>query len=341
MARQFVCVRLQSMNEVNLNAFQFDFDVTWMAFFQNSVGQNYARYGGRDDVGSESYLTKKSLLQTMERVLKLHKTNAVRPISKYEPKSNEVSTPEDIPTMKPMMSKRTESCIHCHDVKNATLHRAAELGKLSKDMVFTYPSPKRLGIVLDADDQTLIKSIVAKSPAENVGLKKGDVVESADGSRVLTFGDFTRVLEVAPDTGRLPLAFRREGETKQVALQLSPGWKRSPNPSWRPSTHVVGPSPGFWGKPLPVGQLKQHKLTSKDLAVKIVVAWGAWARKAGLKKGDIVVEIDGVTSALSMKEVSAHVQMNREFGDEIEVEVIRRGKRQRFKIKLPASAPRV
>ena len=61
MAKKFVCVWIQSMNGVNLNQFQFEYDLTWMAFFQNAEGRTYARYGGRDDSGPESHLTKASM----------------------------------------------------------------------------------------------------------------------------------------------------------------------------------------------------------------------------------------------------------------------------------------
>ena len=41
-------VRIQSMNGVNLNQFQFEYDLTWMAFLQDAEGRTYTRYGGRE-----------------------------------------------------------------------------------------------------------------------------------------------------------------------------------------------------------------------------------------------------------------------------------------------------
>ena len=60
-----MCVRVQSMNGVNINLFQFDYDLTWMAFFMDAHDGIYARYGGREDHDAESHLTKPSLLRVM------------------------------------------------------------------------------------------------------------------------------------------------------------------------------------------------------------------------------------------------------------------------------------
>ena len=56
LADRFVNVRVQSMNGVNLNQFQFEYDLTWMAFFQNAEGRTYTRYGRREDHDAESHL---------------------------------------------------------------------------------------------------------------------------------------------------------------------------------------------------------------------------------------------------------------------------------------------
>src|SRR5688572_22764424 len=100
LSEQFVCVRMQSMNGVNLNLFQFERDLTWMSFFMDANDRFYARYGGREDSGAESHLTQKSLLRTMNEVLDLHR--------KGQPREGAVPpaprTPEDIPTMTPMIA---------------------------------------------------------------------------------------------------------------------------------------------------------------------------------------------------------------------------------------------
>ena len=81
------------MNGMNLNQFQFEYDLTWMAFFQNARGRTYTRYGGREDHGPESHLTKASLVRVMKQVLELHKTDSVQPANRYEPAPREAGEP--------------------------------------------------------------------------------------------------------------------------------------------------------------------------------------------------------------------------------------------------------
>ncbi len=324
------------MNGVDLNRFRFESDLTFMCFFQNGLGQNYARYGGREAENADSHLTQKSLLKTMNQVLELHKANAVQPDSKYEPRSKSSFTPEEILPMKSMMAKRKEKCIHCHDVKNARLNHLSNLGKLKKDMVFTYPSPKRIGIAIDRDDQSLIEKILEDSPAAESGLKAGDRIAKVDGQRVLTFGDFTRVLEMSPETGKLPIEVLRGGKKERVDLELVEDWrKNSADPSWRASTDSVGPNSGFWGAKLEDGQKKKLKIEPEELAVKVKFIWGQWARKAKIRNGDIVVSINGQENDMTIRQLQGYLQMNLDYEDEIPLEVMRNGKRVRLKMKLP------
>ena len=53
LAKQFIRARIQSMNGVDSNWFQFEYDLTRMLFFQNADGQTHARYGDREDGGPE------------------------------------------------------------------------------------------------------------------------------------------------------------------------------------------------------------------------------------------------------------------------------------------------
>src|SRR5262245_45012940 len=123
------------MNGVNLNLFQFEYDLTWMAFFMDSQDRFYARYGGREDASPESHLNKESLLTVMREVLALHKDGKVQ-TSRYEPDGKPVRTPEEIPPMKAMLARRKENkCIHCHDVKVAGLRHEQEQKTFTRDLI--------------------------------------------------------------------------------------------------------------------------------------------------------------------------------------------------------------
>ncbi|QEG22751.1 zinc metallopeptidase RseP [Mariniblastus fucicola] len=326
------------MNGINLDRFQFEFDLTWMAFFQNAEGRTYARYGGRDDGGAESWLTKQSLIKTMQKVLLLHQGNDVQPISKFEPFPDSVSTPADVPTLKPMMAKRKgSSCIHCHDVKNSALRHLHDTGKLKKSMVFTYPSPSLFGLNLDPDTQNVVASVEENSPAQKAGIRRGDVVNTSEGQRILTFADFTRVLEFAPAEGSLNLTISRGEKLQDVKIELPEGWKISNDPSWRPSVGVVGSGGGFWGKAANAQQRKKAGLGPDALAIRVTFIWAKHAKEAGIKMNDLVVGVEGQVHDMNMRQFHNWLQLNRNWGDEVTLTVMRKGQRKNLKMVLPTT----
>jgi serine protease Do len=52
--KQFVCVRLIQTNGLDLNLFQYDYDMSWAAMFLNADLTVYGRYGSRDASGPSS-----------------------------------------------------------------------------------------------------------------------------------------------------------------------------------------------------------------------------------------------------------------------------------------------
>lgn len=339
LAEQFVCVRIQSMNGINLRQFPFEFDLTWMSFFQDADGRPYTRYGGRDGNDAEEHLSQESLVMVMKQVLKLHKSNDVQPENRYEPKVDSTFIPEDITTMGGMLSRRNESCIHCHDVKAARFRELREEDKLDKSMVFTYPSPSRLGINLNRDRQQRIQEIIASSPADDAGLEAGDLLLELDGQRVLTFADATRVLDFFQGGDELPVAVQRDGQRIESKIDIPMEWRKTENPGWRASVESVGPNGGFWGSPANARERRNLGIDADALAFKVNFIWGDHTRKAGIRNGDIIVEIDGQTTNMIAREIHAHLQMNREWGETVDVKLRRGDRVVETKMTLPASPP--
>lgn len=312
------------MNGVNLNQFQFEYDLTWMAFFQSADGRTYVRYGGREDHDAESHLNKQSLLRVMSQALILHRDGKIQPNNRYEPVATSVRTPEQIPPMKGMLAPRKESCIHCHDVKVAELLHARDLGTLRKDMVFTYPSPSHLGIDLDPFVQFHVRDVEANSPAAAAGIRAGDLIRTMDEQRVLTLADMSRVLELTPATGKLGIGLERNNSNVAVELDLPNGWRSSDDPSWRQSTGVVGPNAGLWGVAANEQQRRQLRIGEGDLAIRVTYIHKPWSREAGLKLNDYILAIDGRKTDMTIRQLQAYLHLNKNWGDTIEL-VVRRG----------------
>jgi serine protease Do len=260
--------------------------------------------------------------------------------SRYEPPAKPLRTPEDIPTMDALMAPRTENkCIHCHDVKVAELRHLQAQNRFKRDMVFTYPTPAAVGIRLEPSDQNQVNGVAPGSPAEQAGIRPGDVVQAADSQRILTFADFSRVLELTPVQGKLPLEIRRGAETIRAELQLSGDWRRSGDPSWRESLHVAGPSAGFWGMKLTAEERQKLDIPVEAMAVKVTFIWGDYTRKAGVKVGDLVVELDGIRRDMTINQVHAHLMLNRNYGDTVRLIVRRDGKDHECTLELPPQPP--
>ena len=54
LADEFVRVRLVRISGADLNVFDFDYDLTWAAFFLNADETVYGRFGGRDAESPDS-----------------------------------------------------------------------------------------------------------------------------------------------------------------------------------------------------------------------------------------------------------------------------------------------
>jgi predicted metalloprotease with PDZ domain len=339
LAEQFVCVRMQSMNGVNINLFQFEYDLTFMAFFMDANDRFYARYGGREGFDAETCLTKESLVRVMEQVLELHRAGKVQ-TSRYEPTGKPARTPEDIPPMIAMIAKRKENkCIHCHDVKVTELRHLQSLGKFTRDMVFTFPMPSAVGLEMDTREQNRVRSVAAESPAARAGLRVGDAIVSADGQRVLTEADLARVLELTPKQANLPLELRRDGKPVPAMLELTGDWRRGREPAWRESLHVAGPNAGFWGEKLKPEERKKLGLAADAMAVKVTFIWGDYTKQAGLQVGDTVVALDGHRSDWRINQLHAHLNLHCDYGDSVPLVVSRGGTEQTLTMKLPDGPP--
>src|SRR6476646_8670625 len=71
---QFVCVRIVQANGMDLSLFQFDFDLTFVAFFMNADTTIYGRFGSRSDrKEAAKEITLEGLRKALSGALDLHK----------------------------------------------------------------------------------------------------------------------------------------------------------------------------------------------------------------------------------------------------------------------------
>src|SRR5262245_28381276 len=163
--KKFICVRIIQTNRLDLNLFQYDYDMSWAAMFMNADGTIYGRYGSRDASGpqSDGLLSVAAFRKAAERVLELHTAypaNKSQLAAKTGPKAA-YATPTEIPglTERPKVAAMRQECIHCHMVKEYALRAKWEAGKLTTSDLFVYTLPTNIGLMMDVDDGLLVKSV--------------------------------------------------------------------------------------------------------------------------------------------------------------------------------------
>jgi len=174
---KFVRVRIVGTNGLNLSLFQFDYDQSFAVFLLNADGTIYGRFGTRSHRTSwAGDVSVEGLAKALEGALELHRQypkNATALAGKKGP-APEVSAPEKYPSLKgkygPKVNyteKVVQSCIHCHQIGDAQREQSRSRDEaMPESVLFPYPHPKSLGLILDPKDKATILDVEKGTPAE-------------------------------------------------------------------------------------------------------------------------------------------------------------------------------
>jgi serine protease Do len=312
-----VLVRLVRIAGSDLSLFEFDLDLTWMAFFLNADEEIYGRYGGRDSKDPDNRQSLAGLRYAMSAALETHR----RPgRSKARPR-REVS----IYVERLNFARSHTGCIHCHQAKEIMREELQSVGKWRREEIWAYPLPDNLGFVLDVDRGNVVKIVQKNSPAEKIGIRAGDMLTMLNGYSVHSFGDAQYALHKAPARGAIAVNWLRADKHMNGTLSLTEGWRKT-NVTWRPSLMYLLPSLPLYGKDLTMQEKKQLGLGEKALAIRQGKSVHPDALAFGLRAGDIIVGLNDERPEMSIREFLAHVRQNYLVGDVVTFRVIRDGK---------------
>jgi serine protease Do len=317
------------MRGVNLDVFAFDYDLTWAGFFLGADEAVYGRYGGRDAESADKYLTLPGLKHAMRAALAAHRKSAKE---KAPSETKPARTVEQYPAAKKL---RADVCIHCHQVYDFRREEMRAAKKWSLDEVWVYPLPRNVGLTLDPDRGDRIKSVLAKSAAERAGLRAGDTLKALNGVSVASFADAQHALHLAPASGRIAVAWERDGKERRGELELADGWRKT-DISWRQSMWGLEPPPGVNGRDLGKESRKRLRLSDKALAVWQGDFLTPAAKAAGLRAGDVIVGVDGKSPEMTWPQFNAYVRITYKVGDKVIYNILRDGKRVDVPLTLPA-----
>lgn len=320
------------MRGVDLNRFDFDYDLTWVGFFMNSEGKVYGRFGGRDGVDADQHLTLTGLKQAMRQALENYRAD---PAAKPELMHKPIKRAEDFPAAGRL---KTGACIHCHQVYDFERERLLKIGAWEKEMVWVYPPPRNLGLTLDPNDQAIVQAVAPGSAAARTGLQPGDRLRSLNGRPVASFADVQYALHRAGQATSLPVTWERGARKQSGSVELRPGWRTS-DISWRTSMWGIPPVAAVHGKDLTPEEKQALGLKPEALAFKQGGFVPKPAARAGILTGDIILGLDDRELNMSMLQFNAYIRLNFEPGDRVNYQIIRDGRRLSIPIVLQAREP--
>lgn len=319
------------MRGMNLNVFDFDYDLTWVGFFLNADETVYGRFGGREADSAEKYLTLPALRYALQRALETHRSRPVH----STPSLVTVQYAEELPAARRLAPR---ACIHCHQVYDFRNEASQAAGTWRLDDAWVYPEPRNLGLILSTAQGDGVLAVTAGLAAERAGLRAGDTLRSVNGHSVASFADVQYALHQAPAEGRIAVTWEREGRTVGGQLELHRGWRQTDR-SWRASTRRLGPAPVVQGEDLTPEEKQALGLASDQLAFRLGAFLTATARQAGLRGTDVILGLEGESFTMSERQFVTHLRLHFKPGDRVTLQVLRDGQRLRVPLTLPPRKP--
>jgi hypothetical protein len=339
---QFVCVRLINANAIDLSLFQFDYDLSFSALFFNGDGTVYGRYGSWTHQKDPYEKSTTGFKRAMESALALHRDYPRNKdsLAGKQGKPMPVKDPLELPTIAGKYTREldwngkvVQSCVHCHQVSDAVrvMYRREDK-TIPQRWVYPMPAPETIGLKLAADAPARVESIELNSIAAKAGILVGDEIVLLDAQSPVSIADIAWALHHAPDRGILPARVKRGSVEHDLEIELTPGWRNKSDISRRVGTWAMRAmaTGGMLLKDLPDQEREQRGLSPSQLALHAehVGEYGehAAAKKAGFRKNDVLVEVDGISERMTESELIGHLIGKKAPGDKIKARVLRDGR---------------
>ena len=329
-------------NAMDLTLFQFDYDLTFAAFFLNPDRTVYGRFGSRShQKEAERDVSIEGFRDALEGALELHKNypRNKQALAGKQPKPVKVRAPEQYPSLagkyKPTLDYEGQvvrSCLHCHQVREAErVALRSNRQPIPDQVLFPYPMPDAIGLSLDPKQKARVQDVVSGSAAEKAGFSPADEILSFGGQPVLSTADVQWVLHHAPQPASLPVVVRRGQETRNLNIELGPTWRQTTDISWRATTWDL--------RKMATGGLVLKEAPEPRQGVGLVVDYvgqyneHAAGKKAGFQKGDVFTMADGQSTTMTEGQFLRYVLQSKMPGERVPVNVSRSG--QKVELQLP------
>jgi Do/DeqQ family serine protease len=184
------------------------------------------------------------------------------------------------------------------DFARSIMDKLIKDGRVVRGYVGIYPDDITADMVdffdLDSKEGVLVTNVGEKTPAEKADLKRGDVIIEFDGTEITDVNQFRMLAANATPGETIEIVLVREGKKKTVELEIGERPTETAENSIEEDAEDI--SPLFLGVGLQSLQDEYREALElpNDLDGIIVtdVQGGTPAAKAGLRRGDVIVEVD-------------------------------------------------
>lgn len=316
---QFVCVRLINANAIDLQLFQFDYDLSFSTLIFNADRTLYGRYGSWQHQKDSQDTSLETYRGALQRALTLHRAYPANKDTLAGKQGGPVpfSTPVEIPTLAERYGRELDwqgnvvkSCVHCHQIGDAlrAVHRDANR-PVPEDLIYPMPAPETVGLTLSAADALRVEQVAPGSAAQQSGIQPGDLLQTLQQQPLISVADVAWVLHRAPAQGSLTAEVQRDGKTLSLTLPLESGWRQKTDISRRVGTWSLRgmTAGGLVLEDLDDTTRAQLKLplTTLALRVKGLGQYGphGLAKRSGFQKDDILIQVEGLTQRMTEGEI--------------------------------------
>jgi serine protease Do len=347
---QFVTVRVVQAYGLDLSLLQCDSDMNWSVFFLNADRTVYGRYSTRTGRDPSTDVSLDGFARAMEGALELHAQypKNKEALAAKTPLPPRWPTPEKMPVVPgkvvPADGSR-QNCLHCHDIQPGRILSLRKEGQTIDDReLWPYPKPDLLGLKFDVKERATLKAVEAGSAAERAGFMAGDKVLTLQGQPLVSIADVQWVLHNAAAGAKLQAEVKRGEDTKALTLELAEGWRKAGDTTWRPAMWPLRMwVAGFRSQPPTPQQRKDVGLPDDAAALRLdfmppdsLKERNQAPAKAGMKLGDVLVEVDGQKEPLKNEGwFLAYLVQKKKPGDKVKLTALRGGQRMEFEVLLP------
>jgi serine protease Do len=149
---------------------------------------------------------------------------------------------------------------------------------------------------VEEDNGAVISDVIADSPAEKAGLKRGDVILTVSGEKIKNHQEFVAKIRqrLVGDKVSLGIIRNREKSTVQVTLGEIPGSDDDSTAALSSDGTRVLKNLGLEVGPVTEEIQKKNDLKNREGIVVQSVETGSMAQRGGIREGDIILEVNGV-----------------------------------------------